>query len=203
MQSQHGIQVDDRKVMSFFSNAKPPLHLLSNFAEMVVVLNGEEYPSSEHAFQASLSKERKEDFTKNSKIGTLTTAAFITAGVKHTEIKKKHAYWSKKRNIGILAKMYIKVLKQSGQKRVLSFQECETLFKRILLDKYIRNPHAKKVLLDTGDAYLLEFCRGAEKDYKKNGEINRWGGMIVDGKVLGHNQMGALMMWVREELKCK
>ena len=71
MQSQHEIKIEGRNVVAFFSNAKPPLHLLSNFAEMPVVLNGKEFPSSEHAFQASLSKGLENDFTTDSKIGTL------------------------------------------------------------------------------------------------------------------------------------
>jgi len=201
MQSQHDIKIEGRNVVAFFSNAKPPLHLLSNFAEMPVVLNGKEFPSSEHAFQASLSKGLENHFTTDSKIGTLTTEAFITAGFKHNKIQGKCAHWSKKKNIGILAKAYIKLLKKVGQKRDVSHQECESLFKTILLDKYRRNWYAKKVLLDTGDAYLLEFCRGAGREYKKNGFINRWGGMVVDGKVVGHNQMGSLLMWVRDELR--
>ena len=122
-------------------------------------------------------------------------------GFKKNEAAEKCKRWSKKRNVGILAKMLIGIHKERGRTRALGRDECEALFKKILLDKFTRNAEARKVLLGTGDAYLCEFVRSSRKRFEKHGQVERWGGMIVDGKVIGENQTGALMMWVRSRLR--
>ena len=116
---------------------------------------------------------------------------------------KKASFWKRKKNIGILAKMISKrawLEKRGIQKLRISEVECESIFEGILMAKYESNPELKKILLDTGDRYLLEFDRAAGR-LEKEGKRSRWGGMIVDGKVVGRNQMGALMMKVRERFK--
>ena len=77
---------------------------------------------------------------------------------------------------------------------------CESVFKRILLEKYKANETARTALLATGDDFLLEFDRGAGRKFR-TGHITRWAGMVVDGKVIGHNQQGSLQMWARQELR--
>ena len=202
MEAQHGRLVDEKNVIQFFSNAKPPLNMLSNFFETEVVLDGKVYPSTEHAFQAQLSL-HPEVFTLTSEIGKLTPEACHFVGFPESKMHAKCEFWSKKKNVGILAKMLISKHDKLGLKRRATREECEHLFKKILLEKFRKNSTARKVLLDTKDAYLYEFVRSSNKRFQKNGEIERWGAMIVDGKVVGDNQMGALMMWVREELLAK
>lgn len=202
MERQHGKYVDENKVIKFYSNAKPPLNLLSNFFETNVVIDGNVYPSSEHAFQAYLSS-NPEDFMLESKIGKLTPEACNFVGFPSSKMHAKCDVWSKKNNVGILAKMLISTHDKLGLKRSIPREECEVVFKKILLEKFRSNSTARKVLLDTKDAYLLEFVKSSNRRFKKNGEIERWGAMMVDGKVVGDNQMGALMMWVREELSEK
>lgn len=201
MEPQHGRSVDAATAIAFHSNAKAPYNILSNFHEVEVIRNGVSFPSSEHAFQAALSREGVRDFTSESKIGKLTPEACALVGFPKKKLKEKCDYWKKKENVGILAKKLIRKHKLRNSKREIDRAECESLFKEILLDKYTRNPHAKKVLLDTHDAYLYEFVRSSNARFQKTGEIERWGAMIVDGKLVGDNQMGALMMWVRDEIR--
>lgn len=202
MEPQHGKLVDENNVVKFFSNAKPPLNLLSNFFETKIEIDGKVYPSSEHAFQAMLSLD-SDAFTSNSEIGKLTPEACHFVGFSKDKMHDKCKLWSKKKNVGILAKMLISKHDKLSLKRTVTRGECEALFKKILLEKFRTNSVARKVLLDTKDAYLYEFVKSSNRSFQKNGEIERWGAMIVDGKVVGDNQMGALMMWVREELSEK
>lgn len=199
MEPQHGKLVDENNIVKFFSNVKPPLNLLSNFFETKVVIDGRVYPSSEHAFQAMLSLD-SDAFTLDSEIGKLTPEACRYVGYPNDKMHDKCKTWSKKKNVGILAKMLISKHDKLGLKRTVTCEECEALFKKILLEKFRTNSIARKVLLDTKDAYLYEFVKSSNRRFQKNGEIERWGAMIVDGKVVGDNQMGALMMWVRKEL---
>lgn len=201
MEPQHGRSVDQTAAVAFHSNAKWPNNMLSNFHEALVIRGGKSFPSSEHAFQAALSRDGVHDFTSESKIGRLTPEACALVGFPESKSKNKCDYWRKKNNVGILAKKLIGRHKKRGGKRAIDRAECESLFKEILLDKYTRNPQAKKVLLDTRDAYLYEFVRSSNSRFQATGEIERWGAMIVDGKVVGDNQMGALMMWVRDKIR--
>lgn len=201
MEPQHGRAVDQQHAIQFYSGAIAPYHLLSNFSEAEVVIDNVSYPSSEHAFQAALSLEGVEAFSSSSAIGKLTPAACGVVGFPPKKLDAKCAFWSKKRNVGILAKMLIAKHKKAERKRQVDRAEVELLFKKILLDKYRRNPKAREALLSTGNAYLYEFVRSANSKFTKKGVVDRWGAMIVDGKVVGDNQMGALMMWVREQIR--
>ena len=174
--------------------------MLSNFYATVIQFDGKVYPSTEHAFQAQLSV-HLEAYTLTSAIGKLTPEACHLVGFPDNKKHAKCDFWSKKDMVGILAKMLIAKHAQLGLKQKVTREESEDLFKKILLEKFRSNSTARKVLLDTKDAYLYEFVRSSNKRFQKNGEIERWGAMIVDGKVVGDNQMGALMMWVRKKLR--
>lgn len=69
----------------------------------------------------------------------------------------------------------------------------------------IRNKGHRKILLGTGDQYLLEFVRSAQARFEKSSghDIDRWGGMAVDGKIVGHNQQGWLHMKVRKMIRAQ
>ena len=65
------------------------------------------------------------------------------------------------------------------------------------------------MLLGTGEKYLLEFVRGAERRERGGGGRERWGGLLKDseeheaeGRLLfGENRMGRALMWVRDEIR--
>ena len=210
MDSCHGNPND--KAILFYSGAKAPHCLLSNFAlcEHGVAYEGIDYPSSEHAFQASKVPPgmREQLFSINSDIAKLTPEAFVAVGVPAKQADGKVKHWGKKNMVGILAKQRIKRI---NSKRTLSKEECDRVFIDILLSKYNSNHRHREALLATGDASLLEFVRSSVSKFDKKGEIDRWGGMIrggtkageliMGGSVVGHNQQGSLQMHVRSILQ--
>jgi predicted NAD-dependent protein-ADP-ribosyltransferase YbiA (DUF1768 family) len=198
--SHHEQPVDLANVITFNSGAKEPFCQLSNFAacENGVEFNGKLYPTSEHAFQSFLSTTPSE-YESTGPFSKLTDDAFVHMGVKPADAPKKVAYWGKKNMVGILAKMKINRQKKQGATNKKTKEEALSAFRAILKSKYERNPRLRGTLLATNGKRLLEFVRSAERIFKK-GVVERWGGMVVDGKIIGHNQMGALMESVRDEL---
>ena len=202
MESQHGQYVGDREVLPFHSGATSPMCKLSNFYECVVEYKGVWYPSSEHAFQAQRvpAEMREAMFGVHSEIGKLTPQAFEAVGVKKEKCESKKKFWGKKHMIGILAKMRINRI--PGDKKLhFDKEKVERVFKEILMAKYKSNMELKDILLATEDKYLLEFTRAA---FRKNlSEPPRWAGGVdkETKKIVGENQMGALMMFVRDELR--
>ena len=57
----------------------------------------------------------------------------------------------------------------------------------------------RSTVLGTEDAFLLEFVCSSVAKYNR---VDRWGGMLHDGRICGHNQQGALQMHVRLLLDC-
>jgi predicted NAD-dependent protein-ADP-ribosyltransferase YbiA (DUF1768 family) len=208
MDSCHGKPND--KAIPFYSGAKAPHCLLSNFSACKVYYEGVWYPSSEHAFQASRVPPgmREQLFSINSDIAKLTPEAFVAVGVPAKQAEGKVKHWGKKNMVGILAKQRINRMRSKFEQ---SKEECERAFIEILLSKYKSNHRHREALLATGDTFLLEFVRSSESKFDKQGEIDRWGGMIrggtkageliMGGSVVGHNQQGSLQMHVRSILQ--
>ena len=198
MEEQHDVSPPGG-VYSFNSNAKFPFYKLSNFFASDVEFEGDTYPSSEHAFQAGLfPNEQRSILTKNGLFGSWSIEAFMHFGFNRERAEKKMKYWSKKDQIGIYAKMYAN---RAKNKKDIGRDKCELLFKGILMAKYTQNHQLAEILLSTRDAYLMEFDKGAQKLWENKQIKHRWAGMIVNGKVVGNNQMGALHMWTRSELE--
>jgi len=180
----------------FGSSTKEPWHHLSNLAEIknTIEYNGLIYNSVEHAFQAQLFNES--DRIRFSKDGDLGSWDGLKYFFKPDEIDKKFKYWSKKFNIGIVAKMasnkkYHKKLKLTPIKT--DRESTFNLWFGILIKKY-KIQFYRDILLKTNDHYLCEFDRlGATYP-------NRvfWGGMIVEKKLYGNNEMGKYLMAIRD-----
>ena len=199
MESHHGKILTDKQIIAFGSNQKAPYYLLSNFAECIVHYRECNFPSSEHAFQSQLVNdyEKKNAFLNTGVLGDWE-AGFKQFYKDNDVAQKKREYWKKKKNIGILAKMAIG---KNKDKMHMTSEEAYKVFHEILLAKFNQNENLKQLLLDTGDAYLFEFDRSARRlDQLNPPRRVRWGAMIVEGVVIGHNQMGALLMKVREDL---
>ena len=122
---------------------------------------------------------------------------------------KKMDYW--KGLSGISSKMAHNNTRAAGIGNIMHMDEYEKkeLFHSILCAKYTQNPDMRRKLLETGDAYLLEFCKGALYFQEKNGRVERWGGFgkkveAADGTIsyhiYGKNIMGELLMRVRTEM---
>ena len=194
---------DGKKLTTFpvfvGSGQKDPHHKLSNFHSCRVVFDDVEYPSSEHAFQAQRvpPRLRRELFSTEGSYADLD-AGFGKLFGDSEKAKKKAAHWRKKENVGVLARMVIKRMKPKDLVE-MSAELCAEVFFEILTAKYAQNEHLRRVLLSTGDRYILEFDRGAGRA-KRKGSKARWGGLVENDRVVGSNQMGALLMRVRETL---
>jgi len=118
-------------------------------------------------------------------------------------LAKKKKHWSKKKMIGILAKMaskpeHAKNAGLSAPKRVR-----QGIFYKFLRSKYERDERLMKVLLSTGSAHLIEFARGAKLREDRGGAPERWAANVTDGVLYGDNRMGLAMMRVREYFQFK
>ena len=203
MDSQHNRSVTCDYVY-FFSNAKKPLNVLSNFHACEFTLGGVTYPSSEHAFQAQLiPPEYRYFFSTAGPLSTMRSGfETLMPSSSKEAIDKKVLFWGKKNNIGILAKMASKrdyLLTDLGvYKKNIEFDECRIIFKSVLVARHDASAEFREVLEGTNNKYLLEFDRSAvRRALETPPHVNRWAGMIVDSKVIGHNQTGQLMMWLR------
>ena len=186
-------------VLNFWSNSKKPFCNLSNFA---LIPNGIEYdgliyPSTEHAFQAQKYIEsQRYRFSVKGDLGIWDGLKLVYDS---KDYEKKYKYWSKKSNIGIIAKMATneKIGKKLKLIRNKNFRSTDDLWIKILEKKYSIK-YFNDLLKSTDDIYLLEFDRGSNK--KSNTKPVFWGGLISDNRLYGNNQMGKYIMEIRNKL---
>jgi predicted NAD-dependent protein-ADP-ribosyltransferase YbiA (DUF1768 family) len=205
------------KPFIFYSGAKEDKdnsHQFSNLYESEVILDGYNFPSAEHAFQSQKYPDVRHRFAMGGDLSTFSGLSYFYPRMSHdTDPKKmkntaegKTKYWSKKNMVGIVAKM----CQKNHQKAVLPPPKPITMemkllfFRAILLSKFNSNTVLKQRLVETGNRYLLEFCRGAQRREKLGGDPERWGGIAVqteEGFILfGDNTMGNLLMELRSQI---
>ena len=194
----------DKDYIKFYSNASKSYYKLSNFAHVKegITVDGITYPSSEHAFQAQKFIEKdKQRFSVTGDLGKIDTG-FRLVYPKETsqEVESKKDYWMKKDNIGIIAKMATSesLIKNLKLTLISNFKSSDELWMKILTEKY-KVKEFKDLLLSTGNHYLLEFDKGAERK-TKDGSPPYYNGMIDSNlKLYGTNKMGIYLMNVRDE----
>ncbi len=176
-------------VTNFWSNSKAPFHNLSNFALIPcgIDYDGINYPSVEHAFQAQkYIQSQRWIFSTSGDLGAWNGLKLV---FKPDDYEKKLKFWSKKGNIGIVAKMAtnMKIGKKLGLIRDEEFQPSDDLWLKLLRKKYSIK-YFGDILKSTNGTYLLEFDRGARI------KPVFWGGLISDNILYGNNQMGKYLM---------
>ena len=173
--------------LGFNSNSKAPYHELSNFnlIEGGLEFEGIVYPSVEHAYQAQ--KVRDEKMRRRFSVDGIygTTEAFSLFYGKDSS--KKHDYWMKKKNIGILAKLAINRMDKFSLRMI---DRKKTMI-AILMVKYSK-PHYKEILLSTGGKTLYECAT--------RGKPSEWTARLKDGHLEGGNYLGECMMIVRDAI---
>ena len=186
--------ISNEPVLNFWSNSKN-FHSISNFAfiEEGIEYEGLLYPSIEHAFQAQ--KYIHSHRFRFSIQGDLGSWSGLNLVFSPKDYSKKYKYWSKKNNIGVIAKRATqkRIGKQLGLEIDPDFKRNDELWISLLKKKY----SIKKfydLLTSTDDLYLLEFDRGA----RKNGSF--WGGIIHLNILHGENKMGNYLMMIRDSL---
>lgn len=108
---------------------------------------------------------------------------------------------------GIVPKMAVKPerAKKLGVKLRRDFddprdiKEIARIFKELLYLKFTRNPELGRMLLATGDKILVEWDKGAGRQTLA-GKPPLFSGILKDGRVLGQNLMGRLLMRTRKRL---
>lgn len=186
---------------------------LSNFSECGIKYTMPDgtrghFSSSEHVWQALKANKRvRSMFLSDGQLSKLSTEIFKIFFPKTApeKLEKKCKYWLRNGAVGILAKMASnkKYAKRLGiapdeyeyEMEHLPEEKLREIWLPILRAKYTQNDELKRELLDSRHRYLLEFDRGAGiRD-------SFWGGMdSEDGRIVGNNFMGRMLMQVRDEL---
>ncbi len=215
----------------FNSAAAPPLNLLSNLNHAPVQLTRNtltpallavneklaewlgadetwHFETIEHLWHALKATDRATfmQFTTGGRFGRFDAEAFELFFPGNGEAK--YAYWSKKRNSGIIPKLasngkkygaklgigksmrYARERNEDGVQRAV--------WKDLLSRKYIANRAHRDALLATGKQTLIEFARSSTSE-----RPDYWGGCMRDGALVGTNFMGQMMEAVRESLQAE
>ena len=181
-------------------------------------MNGINYKSAEHAYQSKKYPRDQRHLLaasgefSNFKALIENDASFPELTIEQRE--KKVAYWSKKNNIGIIAKMAVNpdVMKRLG---IIpwKFEYNDEVWKDILRQKFLI-PRFRNVLLpiipirnSTKNPYVNHEYRGSEilLEMQKSAKYSDcfFGGVVdaEDGKMYGNNYMGNMLMSIRDELR--
>lgn len=107
--------------------------------------------------------------------------------------------FGKKNQDGIIAKIASTHFKKSTKVMEWDKVTLQKIWTIILLCKFDpeRNPALVQALLDTGDTKLVEFHRSSTND-------SFWSAKVTpEGKIIGNNFMGKMLMRVRKYMKKK
>jgi len=168
--------------------------------------NTAEFITSEAVWQSlkSLNYKTFQRFTKDGDLGKLSISFFqLIHPTNPDKALKKYNSWSKKLGDGIPAKLaanptYAKKLSLKpgvdiNYKREHLAPSIEReIWLTLLRLKYTQNTALYTRLVMTKPKVLIELEPGAKK-------FAHWGGLMVNGEVVGANKMGQYMMVVRDE----
>jgi hypothetical protein len=169
------------------------------------------YSTAEHAYQCLKSKDlaSADAFCVG---GTFDSwAVYETwpkSGKTQVNIRKlKEGFWGKKRMLGIIPKMVSNVnpvllvsqwgVKFSKNSCKWATEELECIWTTILTAKFgaSGNPTLQSALAETGTKRLVELNTRAIAN-------TVYGAKMVNGKMIGHNFMGEMLMKIRANLLC-
>lgn len=179
------------------------------------------FPSSEHYFWAHFMS-RECDISRLCVGGDLGGMEGLILLLGEKSGRSKVKYWSKKNNVGIVAKtlalqrgdsrfraknlgieMSIDMFEEGyGPRRKLLLAR---VWRKILMDKFGQNTPLREILISTGDEVLVEFCRAnPEKQFwtgqVKNG-VKKLKGLTEGGDIVGNNFMGKCVCATRREFQ--
>ncbi len=152
-----------------FTKVKLPYGWLSNMAPYPVEYQGIQYRTTEALFQCMR-------FTDHPKV--------------QEEIRAQKSPMAAK----MIAKKHRALLNRGG-----SWDEAEEHIERMricLKLKLEQHQELKKMLLDTGEATIVEDCTA-----RPRGSAKFWGAVLENGQWVGRNALGKLWMELREELR--
>jgi predicted NAD-dependent protein-ADP-ribosyltransferase YbiA (DUF1768 family) len=212
------------KYIKFYSNAKAPYYVFSNFYATPVPLSAPHvtppmrvlcptidkwlgdttvcFPSSEHQWQALSKATTRTEFLAFAQGGAYTQwgAVFqqVFPALDAADLQRKIKKWKSKNMVGILAKMMGNRLRpEQDEEKLLTAQQLKDLWVAILLLKFRATLALGRLLKGTGDMLLYEFDKGA----RIHGSF--WGAVLdpMNDTLIGHNMMGKYMVRVRAALR--
>lgn len=206
----------------FYSNAKAPLHTLSNLYGCSCVVEGHEFVSAEHAYQALQKMSDISDWIIGGRFSDWDEVyRIVNADRASKKLKPLSAgRWKKKNQIGILAILVIRRSELFGlqwkpRNDALSISY-EHRWRPIFEAKY-SDPTLRQTLMAT-QGPLIEFKRGGHKEMLKafnnglaagmsmadaNAAAQRaelWGAYNIGTEVWGQNVTGKNLTRFRDEL---
>jgi predicted NAD-dependent protein-ADP-ribosyltransferase YbiA (DUF1768 family) len=191
-----------KEIVQFCPRSKKAIACLSSCVEAAVTVNGRQYPTAEHAYQAQ--KIKNGDARKRFEVGgdLSSWAAVSTVWPASSQVGQKLAYWRKRKMLGNVALMATKPnrahtlgIEMKKPHTFHTVDDAAAVWLPILRSKF-EVPALREKLVATNSAYLVEFNRGAKK------KTLRWQGLVDKdtGELHGKNWMGLLMMQLRTEL---
>jgi predicted NAD-dependent protein-ADP-ribosyltransferase YbiA (DUF1768 family) len=221
-------EVTNAKEYQYFGSHSKKNSILSNFAMLekpiVMKVDGEkmEFPTAEHAYQSGKFCDPSVMSTTGI-LGDPETAWKSVFGPKAEAMRKK---WGPE-FFGIVAKTAVKlrgasrkadeckevtlkcsnkVVFQSNEEIAKYVLKSDEVFYQINMARARRNVDMRQVLLDTGDAYLVEMAQHAKMNEVRGQGVEHYGGYVgVDPEtnepiLYGLNRMGEIMMRVRADI---
>lgn len=210
-----GLGVGGGREVQYFNSAaseKSGLKILSNFAKLETPLEfrGNLFWTSEHAYQSG--KVNPADVWRLTVDGDLGDLRGFRHYMDAEKAENKMAWWGKGSvpMDGIVAKMVVnpehnKKLKTPLRLRPLAangdVEAQSVLWRAILMAKARADSRYRNALVQTGDRFLVEFDRGAQRAVGKGGNPF-WTGLVdkESGDLYGINFMGVCQMRNRERL---
>jgi predicted NAD-dependent protein-ADP-ribosyltransferase YbiA (DUF1768 family) len=183
---------------------------LSNFyaCNITGTVNNNTYifPSVEHYYVAHLCQDHScvSRLAVGGDLSTIETGmGIIYHKLSPDDIKKKITYWKKYNMVGIIAKMYGKMINR--QELPSDWDAFRQLWVKILTAKYTQNEQLMQVLISTGYTRLVEFDRMASPHTTWAGRIvngiDRGQGRREGGELIGKNYMGDMMTYIRNVMR--
>lgn len=197
------------------------LRVNPSVADWIEEIGEATFPSAEHLWQSlkALNYGTWIKFLEDGEFGSLSVDFFAKVVLqtsrknpnydKWEAAQSKVRYWSSKNSVGIVACMAVN--KTNRRKLGLTDDDIDyssedmdidtlqDIWHFIHLAKYGQNPGLKEILLGTGNAYLLEFDKSAQRLANADKEAF-WGGMLIGDLVVGRNMMGKMLMTARDSL---
>lgn len=214
----------DRVILFKADKAFPICHL-SNLGVSPVHYDGIDYPSVEHAFQAQKFQD-KHLFSTSGVFGNPTDhfhegwtayfAAKTPRGDNSKKVEQKKKYYAKKNTYGVLAKMVNNLSRKPGKSVLLGLRPNpnwnfgdahERLWLTLLRSKF-QDPAMRTLLLETGDAYLIEYQKFEKVKGTDTDLVDFYTAYYNDGECKHCNEprcnaIGKFLMKIRDEIRPK
>ena len=170
----------------------PNLLSLCNEYGVIVEYEGKKYPSTNHVINSKRFPGSEDRFTID---GDLANTTILNRLFEGKDLSKRIKMISSKNLIGLIATLSISLYSKLGLEKPTSINKIE--LENIMLDiNRIKfgNTQLNESLISTGDSYLLSYKKGSGK------KLSYFDGEIQDGKLIGENKFGLILMKIREEL---